>query len=504
VGRRVFTRYGLGVDALYAYGVHNPSASDMNLLSAPAFTLTDEGRPVFASKQGIIATTGAVALAASRVHPEFGTAFDLGSQARSRTGQVTVQLTGGGNSIRSATLGFFSLSYTLMRSTDETNGYPFANSFPTTAGDPRRTEWGTSDYERRHNFIGTTLIVFPHALELSVIGRLLSGPRYTPMISGDVNADGIRNDRAFVIAANSNPAANTAGDTALAFAMQRLLVSADSRARDCLNDQRGRIASRNSCTTPWVPGLDLQLNWRPDRFRLDRRATISLVAVNTLAGFDQLLHGSSTMHGWGQPAFPDRMLLNVRGFDSTANAFRYTVNEHFGSPSGANNAFRLPFQLGLQVHVMLGADPQREALKSVYGTADGRPPSVKDLKARIYKQFPLPIKMAIDEADSLKLNLTPEQIAKLRVANDSINQLADTLVGAIAEVLSKAGSNPDPGAIAPKLQRTQAAALGLIQRSVTILRTTLTPEQWALLPDRIKFPLQAPAQARPQQQRPPS
>jgi hypothetical protein len=506
VGRRVFTRYGLGVDALYAYGLHNPSASDMNLVDAPLFTLAGEGRPVFSPKQGIIPISGAVALAASRLHPEFGTAFELASRARSRTGQVTFQLTGGGNSIRSATFGFFSLSYTLMRSTDETNGYPFANSFPSTAGDPRRTEWGTSDFERRHNIIGTTLIVFPHALELSVIGRLLSGPRYTPMISGDVNADGVRNDRAFVIAANSDPATNTAVDTALVFGMQRLLVSADSRARDCLATQRGRIVTRNSCTTPWVPGLDLQLNWRPERFRLDRRATISLVAVNTLAGFDQLMHGSSKMHGWGQPAFPDRMLLNVRAFDSTANAFRYTVNERFGSPSGANNPFRLPFQLGLQVHVMLGADPQREALKSVYGTADGKPPAVKDLKARIYKQFPLPLKMALDAADSLKLNLTPEQLAKLRVANDSVTQLADTLIGAIAEVLSKAGSNPDPGTIAPKLQRTQAAALAIIQRSVTILRTTLTPDQWALLPDRIKFPLQAPAPApaRPQQQRPPS
>src|SRR5207302_8311813 len=191
----------------------------------------------------------------------------------------------------------------------------------------------------------------------------------------------------------------------------------------------------------------------PDKFRFDRRVTISLVAVNTFAGADELLHGSARMHGWGQPVFPDRFLLNATGFDASAGTYKYTVNEHFGSPSGVNNPFRLPFQLGLQLHVQLGADPQREALKSVYGTADGKPPSAKDLKARIFKQFPLPIKMVLEAADSLKLNLTEAQLAKLRSANDSLNQHADTLVGTIAEVLAKAGANPDPGAIAPKLQR---------------------------------------------------
>jgi len=197
------------------------------------------------------------------------------------------------------------------------------------------------------------------------------------------------------------------------------------------------------------------------------------------------------------------MLLNVRGFDAAAQAFRYTVNEHFGSPSGASNPFRLPFQLGLQLHTQLGADPQREAFKSIYGTADGKPPAIKDLKERIYRNFPLPIKMALAAADSLKLNLTPEQLAKLTPVSDSLNQRADTLVGMIAEVLSKAGSNPDPGSIAPKLQRTQTEAIAIIQREVQILKATLTPEQWALLPDRIKLPFQAPQPQRQQQQRPP-
>jgi len=322
-------------------------------------------------------------------------------------------------------------------------------------------------------------------------------------VNGDINADGLRNDRALVRSMDALPLPTNA-DTAWYNGMERLLARADSRARACLLGQASRVAARNSCATPWFPGLDLQLNWRPARFGFDRRVTLSLVAVNTLSGIDELLHGAAGMHGWGQPVFPDRMLLNVTGFDAASGMFRYTVNEHFGSPSGAGNPFRLPFQLGLQVHTQLGNDPQREALKSVFGTKDGKPPTIPELKDRIYKNFPLPVKLALEQADSLKLNLSAEQLTRLKAINDSINQRADTIVGVIAEILSKAGSNPDPGSIAPKLQRTQTEALAIIQRSVTILKANLTEQQWALLPDRIKFPLQAPGAA-PQQrpQRPP-
>lgn len=505
LGKRVFTRYGLGLDAMYVYGNNNPVANDLNLVRAPVFTLADgPGRPVFAPKPAISLQTGAVALPASRLHQGYGTVFDVGSGLRSRTAQVTAQLTGGGNSFGPATLAFFSLGYTFMRATDEANGYPFGNSFPTTAGDPRLREWGTSDFERRHNVVGSTLIVFPHALELSVITHVLSGPRYTPMVNGDVNADGIRNDRAFIATTFTPPITSIGQDSALFNGMQRLLSHADARARECLMRQNGRIAARNSCSTPWVPGVDLQVNWRPARFGFDRRVTLSLVAVNTLSGVDELLHGPNDMRGWGQPVFPDRMLLNVRGFDSSATRYAYTVNEHFGSPSGASNPFRLPFQIGLQLHTQIGADPQREALKSIYGTADGKPPAIPALKERIYKNFPLPLKMALESADSLKLDLTAEQLAKLRSLNDTLSQRADTIVGYIAQVLAGAGSNPDPGSIAPKLQKTQREAIEIIQREVAVLKATLTAEQWAKLPDRIKLPFQQPPPTRQQQnQRPP-
>ena len=80
---------------------------------------TSVGRPLpktAASKQRC-----AISLAASRQYPFFGTAYDLNSGVSSRTGQVTIQLTGGGNSIGAASVTHFNLGYTFMRARDESN-----------------------------------------------------------------------------------------------------------------------------------------------------------------------------------------------------------------------------------------------------------------------------------------------------------------------------------------------------------------------------------------------
>jgi hypothetical protein len=432
---------------------------------------------------------GVTSLSASREFPFFATAYELGSALSSRTAQVTAQLSGlAGRSLLGMNVNYFDVSYTWMRSRDQANGYPFSDSHATTASDPRRKEWSSSDLERRHNIRTMTLLGLPASLELGVIGRLTSGPPFTPMVNGDVNGDGLYNDRAFVFSTQI-PTAATSADSGVAIGMQRLLNMAESRTRDCLTSQASRIATRNSCTTPWRAGLDLRLNWRPAGAGLDRRATFSLVALNALAGLDRLIHGSK-VRGWGQETVPDRVLLSVTAFDSIARRFDYVVNEHFGTPSSRSNPFRTPFQLGLEVRMELGTDLQRQGLKELHVASDGRP-SIDEFKARVYRTFPLPVKMTLESADSLGLNLTAEQLVRLTVANDSINVVADTLVGTIAEILARAGANPDPMTVGPRLAATQNESLRVVEGSVSILRAVLTAEQWALLPDRIRTPLQA-------------
>src|SRR2546426_3003982 len=127
-----------------------------------------------------------------------------------------------------------------------------------------------------------------------------------------------------------------------------------SAVRGCLRSQLGRIAARNSCSGPWQPSLDLQLNWRPAWFGLDRRLTMSLLTVNLLGGLDEWLHGGAHLHGWGYATAPDPVLLYARGFDPATNRFRYEVNGRFGTTASASSGVTVPFQIAFQGHLAIG------------------------------------------------------------------------------------------------------------------------------------------------------
>jgi len=475
--RRFGIRWAIVVDALYALGTNGSYATDLNL-AAPAFALAGEGnRPVFAQPGAIVPGTGSVAGATDRPHPEFGTVLNVGAGMRSETGQFSISVTGPG--FRS---GLTSLSYTYLRSRDQSNGFSLGSYLPTTDGDPNRIEWGTSDLERRHQVVATVFSQFPDGFELSLIGRLISGPRYTPMVGGDVNGDGARNDRAFVPALSSG----TIGPD-----LARLLAATDGRAADCIRSQLGHVAERNSCSTPWVPQLDVQVNWTPRARVFDQRFTFSLVATNTLAGLDQLLHGSD-LHGWGQPAVPDRVLLSVTGFDPRTEAYAYTVNQHFGTPYGRNNPYGLPFQIGLRGNILLGTDPVKAQLKAVTGGTNGGAASLTEVRDRIMRNVPYPAQMLLDQADSLHLALTGPQRTHLKAIAARYKQQIDSIGLAVAKLLVDAGPKPDLGALAPKLTGVNVAVVKILQQVERDLQAAVTPEQWAKIPDRIKFPIGQP------------
>jgi hypothetical protein len=481
--RRLGTLYSVGFDALFAYGVNSAFGTDLNLPS-PNFALTNEGdRPVYARPGDIIPTTGAAG-ALARPNSTYGSVLSLGSGLKSRTGQVTINV-----GLPGLHAGFTSVAYTFNRVLDQSNGYGLGNYLPTTAGNPNAVEWGTSDLERRHQFLATTFIPFTHGFDLTAIGRVLSGPRYTPTVNGDVNGDGSRNDRAFVPASS---------------AIATLLATTDDRAKDCLLAQQSQIAGRNSCSTPWTPQLDLQLNWMPRAAMFDQRFTLSFVATNTLAGVDRLLHGDD-VRGWGQPVIPDRTLLSVTGFNSQTRQYVYTVNNHFGTRMGAGSAFLMPFQLGLRGHVTFGQDPLKAQIKAVTGGANGGQASVQEIKDRVLKGVPYPVQRLIDTSDALGLNLTRDQRVKLNAIATRYAKEIDSVGTIIAQMLLDAGPRPDLGALAPKMQKVNLGVIGSLQQSVKDAQTTLTPEQWAKVPERIRLPLSAPppSPAQSNQGRPP-
>ncbi len=470
--RRFFERYSFNVDGSVAYGVNQIGSRDLNLDASPKFTLAAEGgRPVFAVAPAIVPGTGAVSILGSRLHPEYGSVSELTSELRSLSTQVTVSL--GGLTLQGITLNG---SYTFLRSRDQQNGFGAGG----TAGDPSVVQWATSDLERRHSMLGTVTVPVRTWLDLTAIGRLTKGAAYTPGVSGDVNGDGSRNDRAFIF----DPAGTA--DSAVANGMSRLLASSTGSAHDCLQQQIGIVAGRNSCAAPFTPALDLQLNFKPDGLGLQRRLTLSLQLQNALVGLDQALHGSDRLHGWGQPVFPDRTLLFVRGFDPATQQYKYQVNEHFGVQNGSRSAFRVPFQIGLQGRLALGQDPSRQGFGQIFGGQNGQPQTRDDFKARMARLVPNPFLGTLAVNDSLQLALTAGQREKLTMLSDSLAPRADKLIGEIADILSGAGRAPDPAVVGAKMIGKTNEARKLAEQAIADLKATLTAEQWAKLPERLK------------------
>ena len=490
VNRRFWDRYSFSIDAGYARGVAQTGSTDINLDTIPKFALSNEGnRPVYAPATAIVPTTGAVSILGSRLYQQFGNVNQILSNLSSDTKQVTFGLNGiTGKGI------LLNASYTLTSSFDQSQGFSqgagqgFGGTAGSTAGNPNTSEWGRSDNARRHVLLGTITYPIKPVFELTAIARATSGSYFSPLVGGDINGDGRNNDRAFVFDP-SNPI--VAGDTSLANGMTRLLAGTSARARECLIAQMNKVAARSSCSSPWSPSLDLQANIRPASFGLDRRLTISVIALNTLTGLDQLLHGSGNLRGWGQPSFPDRTLLYVRGFDPTTQTYQYQVNEHFGVTNGTRNAFRVPFQIAIQGRLTLGTDPARQQFNNAIGRGPGGGGRMNPeaLKARMTRLVPNAFLDIIAINDSAKLELTADQIAKLQSSGDAFKVKADSLIDKVANILGDTTvKSPDPMTVFSKLQPSMTEGRKLAVQAITEAKAILTPAQWAKVPESIKTP----------------
>jgi hypothetical protein len=504
VQRPLRQRYNFNVELAYTRGVQQTGYRDANLRTDPRFALSNEAsRPVFVDAATIVPTTGATSSLASRLNPDFGQVLVTSSDTRSDSRQLTMSL--GGITTRGA---IFNVSYTLMRAKDEGNASGFGRfggfggggfggfGGATTAGNPNRREWATSDFERRHSFVGTVTWPFGQGLEVTAFGRLSSGTPFTPMVAADINGDGARNDRAYLF----DPARTS--DPVVAAAMQRLLGSSSDAVRECLGDQLGSIAGRNTCTGPWQPSLDFQINWRPNFLGLNRRLAVSLVTVNTLGGLDELLHGADNLRGWGQFRGQDNTLLYVRGFDAASQTYRYEVNERFGAARNGANGIRVPFQLGIQARYTLGPDRMRDMIQGIRGAfagggrggaggpgAAGRaagdgpgmggPAAFAEMAASAN-----PVNAVMQLKDSL--GLAPEQLAKLQPLSDSLAARNAALGAEVRKIMADGGANPDMGALFAKVRPIMEKVQTQNAATMREVEKILTSEQWAKVPERIK------------------
>lgn len=510
--RRFWERYYVNVDFSYSRGVAQTGYLDANLRDAPQFGLSAEaGRPVFVPSSTIIPLTGATTVLASRNDEAYGQVLVTRSDLESDARDVSVTL--GGFTRRGAN---FSFSYTHARARDEGSGGG-SGSFggPTTSGNPNDREWSRSSFERRHSFNARVNYPFSLGLEITAFGRMSSGSPFTPMVNSDINGDGSRNDRAFLF----DP--STTADPDVAAGMTRLLGTVPDAVRSCITSQLGGVAARNSCTGVWQPSLDLQLNWRPNVLGLNRRLAMSFMTVNFLGGLDRMLHGENGLHGWGQFRGQDNTLLYVRGFDATANSYKYEVNERFGASRNGANGITVPFQIGFQARYTLGPDRMRDMINGMIrgggggggpGGAGGRGGFAAGAAGQPGAGGPggggagggmnfNPVAQVLQLRDSLALS--DAQVSQLRPLADSVTARNTALGADVQKAMRDAGANPDMGAVMrtmqPRLEQMRNDNEAALQR----IQSVLTAEQWAKVPERVKTAGRGPGRQGAQPRRPP-
>jgi hypothetical protein len=459
-------RLYLTADASFAWGTGGALADDANLDDAPKFRLDGEGgRPVYVSGAAIDPLSGSVTFQGSRRFADYGIVRQVTSRGRTRTGQLVLD---GTWQMRK---GYVAASYAYTRSEDQASGFSAPGAaLASSAGDPGRAEWGPRDFEQRHaGSLRVSNYVAPR-LQFTLVGYLLSGAPFSPMVDGDISGDGLANDRAFVFDSASAPE--------LARDMRELLGRVPGSMRACLLRQMGTVAARNSCRTPWTASLDAQVNVWPLGGR-DRRVAFNVTAQNILGGLDYLFNPSDS-RGWGPGRFdyPDPVLLRVRGFDPAARRFRYELNPGFGSPAGESGQARMPFMVRIQARIAVGSDPSRQLLSRAAAAMDAsvRPAELRRHFSGHLRNVPA---LVLAAADSLRLGLTEAQTYELRQAADSLAVHIEAATEALANSLSQ------PRSATPRERNTEpllAEARALMETGAAATRSILTPTQWSRLP----------------------
>lgn len=337
--RLLGARTRVGLDFIYGRTWDNFFVQDLNIRSQPVFTLPAENnRPVLIAAARVPSNFSFGAGQDRLVDQSFDRVYLNVSEGEAEAHNVMVEL----EQEVSAALQF-GLRYAFSRAYDNgsfscctsregfdepTAGHP---NFVGDRGDEESGLWGPSDFERRHTVVANFLVRAPWGIQATGIWRSQSGTPWTPTVRGDVNGDGLNfNDRAMV---GPNLRFASAEDEAL---FDQLVAE-----NECLQEQLGDIARRNSCRNPWFHSLDMRLSKNVRTFG-GQRAEVMVDIFNVLNGLNE---------DWGRfmGVFGNRTdLLDVESFDVASQQYVYSVNQDFGEtqPVGFD-----PFQFQLQLGV---------------------------------------------------------------------------------------------------------------------------------------------------------
>ena len=462
-------RFSASVDLTYSRNLDQAGPVDLNLDATTRFTLASEGgRPVFVQPTSIVAGTGQIASRDARVSPLFSRVTEMRSDLQSESRQLTLRL----SPTRFSTSFNWSVSYVYSDVRDRVRG------FSSTVGNPFEAAWGRSGGNARHQVVYNLGYNFFDAVRVNWYGQFRSGTPFTPFVSGDVNGDGYANDRAFIF----DPARTT--DPALAASMQRLLDEGAGAARACLREQVGQLAGRSSCEGPWTSNANLSLTFNPLKVRMPQRATLSFNLSNPLSAVDMLLHGSTRLHGWGQSAFADPTLLYVRGFDQSAQRFKYEVNPRFGATNPQFSAFRVPVTLTAMLRFDVG--PMRERQSLTMQLDRGRTRQGQRLPEQFIKMMygtgsvPNPMAQILRQQDTL--HLTGPQADSIAAINRWYTVRVDSIWTPVAKYLADLPAEYDQGEAYEHYLNARRASIDLLSRLAPSVKGLLTAEQLRKLP----------------------
>ncbi len=472
-------RFVVGAQFVTSRNQQQTAQTDGNLAASVRFTVDNEAdRPVFAPATAIVPSTGNVALASTRRSSSFQRVLLLDSDQQSTSNQLVLKVL----PVTANKYLRWQLQYVFLDVREQFNG------FNSTVSDPFTREWGRTLQSGRHQvLLSWSSIPLLDLLFIDLQVGARTGARFTPLIAGDVNGDGVAlNDRAFIF----DPA--TATDGSLSSALQSLLTAGAPAARRCLTRQLGTLATRGSCQAPWIASTSLAIGFNPQKVGLPKRLSMNLVFTNPLGIADLLINGSRNAKGWGQEIAPDQQMLFARGFDPATKRFRYEVNQRFGTTRPQQTVARTPAYASLNFGIDIGVPRERQLLTQRLDMGRRREGTKADaaaVKALGSGSIPNPMYMILSQQEALALT---------RIQADSLAQLsrrytlfADSVWTPMSQQLASAPARYDRDAASARYTQTRERTIDYLLTLVPDVKRLLTSAQKRRLPPQISNYLDA-------------